>query len=492
MIQMMIKENDVTQATDNLIKLLKYPPDTKYLLKAYYLLIKCYEHKKNFVFAKRILNKLKEKHINKVLIIDSKEINIKEFVTKKLSNEIYTQISINKLPKLNLWEKNNIKYEFQSQKRASLRLIKIFGTPAPEYKNLIFFSQASNIICRDATSGKKLWIKRSIGWVYSVGFINKALFTWTATKILKINPKTGATIWTAYTPYKIISITLNKGFIATVCQNYYSDIIIEVRTPESKDIKWQVKFNAKKMGDLLIGKDSMIVYTKKPSMLKVHDLKTGKILYKLPTVKQACYYYPVLSSGGNYLCISKNNRQIECYSLPLMKKIWEYTTSPILTFYDKTPMILGKEDYICFLKQKTLVALEVSTGEVKWKYSPPANSIYKLIPEQNILIYLGKGNDYKYINCIDVKNGKQKWILNVMARKSSGDIIVTKKYIVVLINNYTRGYKSTVKILDKSKGSEVKTFYVKRGVRGHGYGQMAISGNNLWIVKDNTIWVLGK
>ena len=492
MSEMMFKKNDITQAIDNLIKMINNHSSSKHLLKAYYLLFKCYEKKKNFLFAKRILNKLKEKYIDKVIIIDSNKINIKEFVSKKLNNEIYSKINIENLAKLNLWEKNNIKYKFQeSPSMASLRLIKIFGTPAPEYENFIFFSQASNIICRDGISCKEIW-RKSPGWVSSVGFINKSLFAWTANKIIKLDPKTGATIWMADTTYRIFSITLDKGIIAAVCQDYYSDTVIEVRTFESKDITWQIKFNSKKVGDILIGKDSIIVWTKDPSMLKVHDLKTGKVLYELPTIKQNCYYYPVLCNGGNYLCIAKDKKKIECYSLPLMKKSWEYRTSPILTFYDESPMVVAKEDYICFLRKKALIALEVSTGEVKWNYIPPANSIYQLIPKQNIFLYLGKGYDDKYINCIDVRNGKQKWILNIMSRRSTGDIIVTKKYIIILTNNYYRGYKSSVKILDKFKGQEIKIFDINKGNRGYGYAQMAISGNNLWIVKENTIWVFGK
>jgi outer membrane protein assembly factor BamB len=146
---------------------------------------------------------------------------------------------------------------------------------------------------------------------------------------------------------------------------------------------------------------------------------------------------------------------------------------------------------VCFIKKdKQMVALDIPTGEVKWSRKLSTN-ITNMIPEWDHLYFVENKWEGLYLWALDAQDGSTKWATLVSAQsKANLSLKVTQRHIIALANRYSRGYTSTVVILDRFSGQKVKE--QDSFETGGTYTEMCISGGLLWLVKNNTIWAYGE
>ena len=156
------------------------------------------------------------------------------------------------------------------------------------------------------------------------------------------------------------------------------------------------------------------------------------------------------------------------------------------------PIIAGNESYVALMRENgQMVALDMVTGELKWRRQF-SDSIYRIIPTWEYLYFIEKKLGGIYLCALDAHDGSSKWITLLEKTPVSAEVILTRQYIVVSLNRYSRGYHSSILVLDKATGDKLKNYPVHSGIRGHTYTQARVCGEKLWLVKDNMIWVLGK
>lgn len=508
----LIRENKVRDAVEELRFLIREHAGSASTAEAYQLMVVCYEQMKMYTAAKNCLTQMAIHCKNSILSIDDRAVPVKEFVQERLNRPVYADIQIMVVPYLELWDTDKPKHEIPFEySRNLLRLLEIQGYPAPRYEHLVFLNlgadqfledpQKGILYCYDGGTGNLNW-KSQLGWVRRVGFANGRLFAWGNYRIFALNPEDGSVLWESSVldrakekeeDYRMVSLTLGKNVIACVCAYHnkrgYSTVV--VRQADTGDPVWSANFPGNEPEDLLLGHQTLIAYSKKPSVAYIYDLSRGTLVKRLEDPGDTTGYYPLLLSD-NYLCLVRGERWIDCYQLPSLNLLWSYDGTAI-----SVKSIAGNEEYLCFVREDNrTVVLDLVTGNVQWTCPLPENGkVHKFIPDADSLYYLEKsGARGENLYLVALDNGFRKWETPITDEFHRVTIypFLTQRYILVLKNRSVEGIQSILTVYDKFNGKQLRYYEVKRGNRGRTESSLCIRAGNLWLIKDNICWVLGK
>ncbi len=479
-----------------------YPDQPEFII-AYYLLIESYEEIKNYTLAKDVLKQFNLKYEKETFIWQNEKIQVGNYVKTKLESPNYSKVQERKVYNLELGDLSTnlpIKYKLgDGTIYPTLRLLQTSGIVPTAYANRLFFQYGTRLICRDATNGNLLWETSGMGWLYGIGFVQEALIAWTTATIIRIDPDTGNKIWEDEVPESYITMQLGPNIIATVTRDFRRNLSkLWIRTPENKTVQWFAEIPGDP-GNVLINSEITVLYTRSPANLFVFENTSGKILKQLTKTEvqdPEWQYYAVLL-GDQYICILHQRKILECYELPSFKLLWKHDTDGVnipnfssLAF----PMLVGNENYMLFLKNnQQIIALDLTNGEVKWKYQFSRDTnILRIIPEIDFAYCLefkdGGQNFYNF----DAQDGSLKWNIRIIEENPIMQLLITDRYILALASRFSIGYISRLLIFDKSTGARKLDHLVKNGDSSNDCAEMIFSGNLLWLVKNNTVWGIGK
>ena len=99
-----------------------------------------------------------------------------------------------------------------------------------------------------------------------------------------------------------------------------------------------------------------------------------------------------------------------------------------------------------------------------------------------------------YLWALDIRDGSLKWTTPLTDQQLPGfvDLLLTQDYLLGLSNVWVNGWRSSLTLFDKISGKRQGIIDVKDGDRGKTPTEMGVIAKNLWLVKDNNIWVYGK
>ncbi len=498
MIKKILEENNVRGAVEEMEYFIREYPDARETPYIYPLLVQAYESSKNFSYAKMILKKFKTKYSGQRFSMQQEELDVDAFVQAKLREPEYAQMKEKIVPTLHIWKENTIKNTFSESSHTTLRLLNISGVLPPEHTHKVFFNLGNTLLCRDAKTGEKLWMNDRLGWVYSLGFLGDGLFVWTNNQLVSLDSQTGKVLWEASIPYRFSSIALGKGKIAVVCENYgQNNSTLYLRASSSQEVLWKTNFPGKISGDVIIAEGIVIVYSQNPSILNIYDLNRGNLIKSFPTipgVRRHWDYYPVLCSE-QYLCVILENRWIECYEIPSLKMLWKYDAESLFIpsgAVPSKPFFAMTSDSVIFLKERdSMICLALNTGEIQWQITCQSYSIRKILTGlQGIYVVVRKEESHQLWS-LSTHKGSLQWIASLPDVLATIDIVLSEEYLVAMLNRYTQGYQASFFVFHKGTGERLREDKVKGGDRGRTYAEMTIAGGNLWIVKDNIVWIMG-
>ncbi|NUM33173.1 MAG: PQQ-binding-like beta-propeller repeat protein [Candidatus Brocadiae bacterium] len=498
MIQKILEEGTVRLAVEEMEYFLReYPdaPETPYIYK---LLIQTYESYKNFSHAKILLKRFKAKYEGQRFALQKEDLDVNAFVQEKTDHPEYRKIQEKSSPVLSIWKEGNVKHTFSEPNHTTLRLLSITGITPSQQSQKVFFSLGNTLICRDAKTSEKIWANSDMGWIYSLGFLDSSLFAWSNNQLFRLDANTGKVLWEASIPYRFASIALGSRKIAVICENYGQNTsTLYVRSAESQEVLWKDNFPGKITGDAIIADNFVIVFSQNPSVLKIYDIDKGKVMKEFPTIPGARRYwdyYPVLC--GQYLCVVVENRWIECYEISSMKMLWKHDAESLFIpsgAVPSKPFLSATDDSIVFLEEKdSITSLSVSQGETQWKLACQSYSIRKILSGIQGIYVVVRKEEGNQIWSLSSREGSMQWIASLPDVFATIDILLSEEYLVAMMNRYAQGYQSAFYVFQKSNGERVKEEKVKGGDRGRTYSEMTIAGGNLWVVKDNIVWILGE
>lgn len=499
MTKALIQEGKNRDAIEHLRRFIRERPEDASLLKAYALLIECYENMKMHTTAKAILEHLGRSYAEQTVTIDKETVRLADYVQQKLAQKVYSEVDAPYIPDLRLWESETPKYQFwEYSQNELLRLLEVSGTPAPQYRDLVFLNLGDTLYCRDGATGRLRW-RQNLGWTRGVGFIGDRLFAWTRNQVIALDAQTGETSWKNNVPNRFVSLTLGRDVLAALsydAQKEYATVAL--CKPDSATIIWSTTFPGKEPGDIILGKDTLLAYAKNPSGLFAHNLVSKVLLQRWnePEERQSgtWQFYPVVTNP-DYLCLVRDTRWVEGYRLPSLKAAWRYDASSLVR-----SSVDGNEEYLSFVcKNNQLVMLDIQSGDMKWSWQVPANSMpYRLVPDWETLYFLAdkeEGRQEKiHLWALDVQNGALRWAAPISQERSRVNIshLLTQRYLVLTVNRWAMGWQSTVMVYDKFSGEKVKQYEVRGGDRGRTTTEVCVRGGHLWLVKDNACWALGE
>ncbi len=499
--QALIQENRQKDAILELRNLLREYPNAAECPTAHYLLFQCYETLKHYALAKDILQKIKRDYSTITIMVQGKEVVMKQFIAEKESLSIYAGITIKTLPTLQLWDQKPVKYEFKDfGSQDNLRFLPTSGNPSSQYAKLAFFNYGTDLICRDGVLGTQLWYKKYVGWLYGVGFLDNTLVAWSSYQILRIQPETGEVLWREEISDQFVSMTLGRERLVYLTMNRRAkQCNIYVRDPETNKIVWTKQLLGEPWLSFFI--QNMIgVYTRKPGGLYLYEIGTGtpvrEFLPQSDLDEGEWPYYPVLL-GEQRLCLIRGNKILECYEIPTFQVCWRYETSGIKLLSQGAfpiPLVVGNESNIAIARENgQLLLLDATSGDVKWtRQIQHPSQIARLMLDLDQLFVIEVQEEDQSLWALDILDGNVRWIKRLMDLMSSADVVLTTQYIVVLINRYAQGYQAKLMVYDKFTGEKLKEYEVNNGVRSGNYAEMQIIADQIWLAKDNIIWVLGK
>ena len=145
------------------------------------------------------------------------------------------------------------------------------------------------------------------------------------------------------------------------------------------------------------------------------------------------------------------------------------------------PIIAGNESYVALMRENgQMVALDMVTGELKWRRQF-SDSIYRIIPTWEYLYFIEK----KIRRYLFMRARCPRWQqqMDNPAGKDPGQrrSHLDRQYIVVSLNRYSRGYHSSILVLDKATGDKLKNYPVHSGIRGHTYTQARVCGEKFMV-----------
>ncbi len=473
--------------------------DKKNLVQAHYWLLLSYEKLDTLHAARSILEQMSSLYNDQwISTQEGTQVLVQEFVKAKLKEERYKKVRYVLQKTLNLWSGNEPKKNFRLSSQKFLHILPVSGNVLPRYENLAFLSLDNTVFCYEGKSATLKWKTEVTDVARGIGFIDKNLILWDTKHIFSINPKNGKVRWRVQVRNRFADLQLGSNAIGVVRYENAGESTIEIREPESGKVRWSSSIESREVAEIIMGEKAIVAYTGvSPARLVVYDLDNGRFLFnyqgKLRHELSRTYFNPLILPGG-YLCFALENRWVECYRLPSMEKLWSYDAKKLGAY-----SMWGNEYYVCFLYQdRNLISLDLLSGGIKWKWSiPPYSRIHHAIPGWDTFHFVeGKRDRTQEFNLwsLSAKDGMLKWktVLTPENNQSNIKLDSSKKYILSMNNVWRDAWKASLSIFDRENGKLLKFHEVKKGDRGRLPADMQIVAEDLWIVKDNQIWIMGK
>ncbi|BBM87887.1 outer membrane protein assembly factor BamB family protein [Candidatus Uabimicrobium amorphum] len=475
----------------------KYRKSTKELAQAYYWLVYCYEKKEQFVAAFSVLHNMRKKFAGITIEIDEKSIAIQGFVDKRLKNEMYNGINKNPMPSVDINFNNFIKREIRLKvNNRSHRFIQAKGPRKNKFRNLIFISvdtpKGMMLQCYDAKTYRIVW-QSQLGWpIRGVEFIEDKMVVWNDSSVYLVTPENGKVVWQVNTT-RLTNLHVANNTIYTVSGDRLR-CVISARDFRSGNVRWEQTIESpvtvEWLPETLVSKDYFFASFVRPAQMFVIDVKTGKRVkvFTDRRIHETLYFYPVLLNN-NFLAVVKRRKSIECYSLPTLKRIWEVKETDI-----ELASIKGNDQYISWATRDSLVLTDIVSGGQKWKLNKNnRNYIQKALFDFSnfYFVYEDKITGYT-LSCVDTDSNTLMWQLPIRRSNEIPEIEITQKYVLCLTNRWSVGYESNFTVIDKSNGKLLKKFELNNGDRGRESASLQIVNNEIWLLKDRNIWIIGR
>lgn len=472
---------------------------TNNVLDAYYLLIRCYEIKKQFNAAYYILYYMKKNFSNNDIIIDGKKISVDLFVKDKWKEEAYNDLGKDPMPAIEIDFNNFVKRKMRlSINHKSHKFIIPTGKKQAKYNTLVFMSVDTPkdimLQCYNTRTYKVMW-ESYLGWpIRGIEFIKDYIIVWNDKTIFAVKPENGNIIWKTKTTSLTTLHILDSKIYALNNQRLKCEVV--VRDYRSGNILWKHKFNLKipiteiTLPEIVVTKDLFIITFVHPSQMVIFSTKTGKILKTFSDNRrhQNLFFYPILLNA-NYLAILANKSTISCYKIPEMKKMWQIDEKEIERF-----SIKGNDQYISWATKKQISLTNIISGQKKWTQEKSNNEYVQQVFFDYNNFYFSIENIYAgyLLTCIDADSNSLMWQTSMGKSIEIPKIIITEKYILSLANRWARGYRSYLNVYNKSNGKLLKNYESNNGNRGRNAAEMQVVNNQVWLLQDSNIWIIGK
>ncbi len=254
----------------------------------------------------------------------------------------------------------------------------IRSTPAYDGDNLYVAGMRDVLVCLDANSGKERWrvdfTQRyktplpDFGFVCSPLVVGDALYVQAGASFLKLNKKTGETIWR--------SLNDGGGMMGSA---FSSPVLVTLKK-----------------------KEQLLVQTRQK--LTGVDPDDGKVLWSqaIPAFRGMNILTPTLYNDQVFTSAYGDKTYLFDVSLtekePTVKPVW----SAKIEGYMSTPVIIGKHAYL-HLRNKRFTCINLETGQECWK-TRPYGEYWSLVAQkdrilaldQQGILYLIKANPEKF------------------------------------------------------------------------------------------------
>ncbi|WP_372371476.1 PQQ-binding-like beta-propeller repeat protein [Candidatus Uabimicrobium sp. HlEnr_7] len=475
----------------------KYRKDKEALTQAYYLLLQCYEEKQQFIAAFSVLHNMNKNFANNTLVVDGKSTTVKDFVKKRLQNPMYSGINKTPMPSVQINFANFVKREiYLKVTNRSHEFVPTKGHRNNKYKNLVFVSldtpKGMRLHCYDASTYRIIW-QASLGWpIRSVEFVQDKIVVWNDSTVFVIKPENGQIIWqTNVGP--LTNLHTANDTIYTVSGDRLK-CVIAARDYRTGNTLWEQTIDSPVtidwLPETLVTKDYFIASFVRPAKMFIINVKTGKRekVFSDKRIHKNLFFYPVVLNNS-FLAVVKRQTSIECYILPSLKKAWAIEANNI-----EHASVKGNDQYVFWATKDHVALTDLISGGEKWK--KPKNSrsyVQKALFDFSNFYFATEDNTTGYtLSSVNTDTNTFMWQFPIGESTEIPEIVLTQKYVLCLTNRFFNGCKSRFVVFNKSNGKLLKKYELNEGDRSHNSASLQIVNNEIWLLKNHTISIIGK